>query len=359
MKPIFKYATKLGAFAPAIAALFVVSCQNSPVPADNQSDAEIIEYSSFNVDFDRDVYRSGLLGKPKVSLNGRLYLPDGEGPFPVVIYQHGSGVYQHGNGIYQHGSGNADLPQYKRFETSLHNQLRTREIGFFIADSYSGRGIGDSSRDQSQLSRTSRIIDALRALEVLARHPQIDASKIGITGKSFGGAIAFGASHEPFAKLILPDGPRFAAHAPLYPSCQGKYEPYVPTGAPFLFLLGGADDYTDSKYCTSLIDDMKAAGTSVESVVYPGAHHGFISSKPVYFNKDVWTFNECGIFKIGRDGEMRAPAGTSEGKTWSEFIKQFVIGSGCASRGAHIGRNLRQGWELTVKFWRVPVRQNK
>lgn len=225
-------------------------------------------------------------------------------------------------------------------------------IGFFIADSYSARGISETAADQRQLSRTSRIIDALRALEALGRHPRVDGDRIGITGLSFGGIVAFGASHEPSVNSVLPGGPRFKAHVPMYPGCT-VYERYEPTGAPLLFLLGGADNYTSVAGCLRLIESMKAAGAVVDQVVYPGAHHGFISSSPVYFNQEVWSFKDCAQSKLGVDGEISNPAGSSSGRTWSEWISIYTKG-GCATRGASIGRNeaaAKDALERVVEFF--------
>lgn len=298
---------------------------------------ERIGYASSNVDFFRDVF-AGRLNDDPVALHGRLYLPEGDGRFPVVMYQHGSGHPENEN--------------YRTYRNQLREGLAAQGIGFFIADSYAGRGIHETSREQGRLSRASRVIDAFRALEALSQHPRVEPDRIGITGTSFGGIVSFLTSHEPWAGAVLPGGPRFAAHLPLYPSCNTHPDPYQPTGAPLLFLLGASDDYTAPGPCLARIEEMKTAGVNVDVVAYPGAHHGFISSKQVYWNGDAWQFNECPPGRLGPDGESRSAAFSSEGITWGELIRLAV--QACAKRGVHIGRDdqaAQDALERSISFF--------
>lgn len=298
---------------------------------------ERVDYASSNVDFFRDVF-AGRLDDDPVALHGRLWLPEGDGRFPVVIYQHGSGHPENEN--------------YDAYRIQLREGLAAQGIGFFIADSYTGRGIGETSRNQGQLSRTSRVIDAFRALEALSKHPRVDPARIGITGTSFGGIVSFLTSHEPWAEAVLPGGPRFTAHLPLYPSCHTHPAPYLPTGAPLLFLLGASDDYTDPDVCLARIETMKAAGVNVDVVAYPGAHHGFISTKQVYWHESAWQFNDCPAGRLESDGEYRSTAYTSEGITWVELVRLGV--QTCGKRGVHIGRNNRaakDALERSISFF--------
>ena len=321
------------------ALLLLAACQTMSA----SRPGETVAYTSSNIDFFRDVF-AGRLNDDSVTLKGRLFLPEGDRPFPVVVWQHGSGQPYNRN--------------YASWRSDLRDELAAEGIGFFIADSYSGRGIGETTRDQSQLSGASRVTDALRALEALARHPRIDPARIGIAGTSWGGAVAARTSHEPFAAALLPGGPRFAAHVPFYPACGGLFELYGPTGAPLLFLIGGADNYTSPERCMEQVENMKRAGADVQAVVYPGAHHGFISSRPVYRHRAAWTFIDCGGSVLGRDGEVRGRAWSSEGRTFPQLVRQ-VIATGCPRRGVNIGRNedaARDALDRTVAFFAEHLR---
>ncbi len=328
-----KYAFAI--FALAVGA-FLSGCQTAgttsavytpPVKAildTTEPTTETVEYVSGNLDFYRDVF-AGKLYDP-VILSGKLHLPAGDGPFPVVVWQHGSG------GPYTSG--------LRDWRKKLLDNLRSRDIGLFIADSYTGRRLGSTSRNQGRLSGTARVMDAFGALEALADHPRVDAKRIGLAGNSWGGIVTLNATNEAYAGAIVSGGVRFAAHAAFYPSCGTKMEDYRPTAAPVLMLLGELDDYTDHKPCLEKAERFRAAGGNVTTIVYPGAHHDFISSNDVRWKPKNWHFNDCGLRIQTASGEVLVPKidVSSKGLSFSELIDRYV-GSGCGKRGVHAGRN--------------------
>ena len=304
-----------------VAALTLTACQQTT--KSERKLGEPVSYTSANFPFWRDAF-AGKWGKP-VTLEGRLTLPEGKGPFPVVIWQHGSGQAYH--------------KHYGEFRAALRDGLAAEGIGLFIADSFTARSIKETSTDQSRLSMASRITDALRALDALSRHPRIDPARIAIAGRSAGGTVAIRSSHEPWASVALGGNKvRFAAHVAFYPYCGSDFEQYQPTGAPLLVMLGAADNYTRHDYCLKQAARMQAEGGNVETVVYPGAHHGFISSRSVYRHKKAWTFDDCPIGIQRLDGEVEIGTVSSEGLTNKEFSRQ-LIKSGCMRRGVNIGRD--------------------
>ncbi|MBA3957610.1 MAG: alpha/beta fold hydrolase [Parachlamydiaceae bacterium] len=52
------------------------------------------------------------------------------------------------------------------------------------------RGSGESEGDFAEMTVGTEVSDALKGLEFLRNHPQIDAGRIGLLGNSFGGAVA-------------------------------------------------------------------------------------------------------------------------------------------------------------------------
>lgn len=306
------------------AALALAACAAPPSPPTESA----LGYNSSDIEFFRDAF-AGRLGERPVSLEGRLFLPGGRAPFPVVVWQHGSDAL--------------DSVSAVQWTGRLRDALAARGIGLFVADSHSRRGIGHTMTDQRQLSNASRAVDTLRALEALARDERIDPARIGIAGWGSGGTAAIRASHEPYAAAVLPGGPRYAAHAALYPYCGYRFERHEPAGAPLLFLLGGADNYTKPEFCEALAGEMREAGARVQTVTYPGAHHGFAGALPLRRNAKAWHFNDCGAVLLGADGEMVARSiGSSEGLTFREFVVKAVR-SGCAKQGVDIGRDEAAG----------------
>jgi len=63
-------------------------------------------------------------------------------------------------------------------------------VAALAVDSFAGRGIVSTNTDQTQLDRLSMVVDAYRALELLAKHPRIDPTRIAVMGFSRGGQSA-------------------------------------------------------------------------------------------------------------------------------------------------------------------------
>ena len=313
------------------AALALAACAAPPSPPTQSA----LGYSSSDIDFFRDAF-AGRLDERPVSLEGRLFLPGGNGPFPVVVWQH--------------GSVSLNSASARVWSDRLRRALAARGIGLFLFDSHSGRGARRAAADRTQVSGASRTVDALRALEALAAHERIDPARIGHAGWGSGGAAAIRASHEPYAAAVLPGGPRYAAHAALYPYCGYRFERYVPTGAPLLFLLGGADNYTEPEFCEALAGDMREAGARAQIVIYADAHHDFAGALPLCRNAKAWHFNDCGIVRLGTDGEMRAKSiGSSEGLTYRQFLEKAAR-SGCTKQSVDIGCNTEAGWSALQRL---------
>jgi len=194
---------------------------------------------------------------------GTLGLPSGgHGPYPAMVLSHGSG------GIEQ--------KEWDRWVPLL-NQLG---VVTFVVDSFTPRGIARTVDDQAQLDQSANDADALAALQLLARDPRIDPSRIGVMGFSRGGTVALEAAVDRFRRGVIHNDVKFAAHIAFYPGCALRYwrTPSPLTGAPIMMALGELDNYTPPRACLAFADAMKAAGQAVEVHVYTGAQHDFDST---------------------------------------------------------------------------------
>jgi dienelactone hydrolase len=133
-------------------------------------------------------------GLSKEKIFGILHLPLGEGPFPAVVLCHGFGGTKSG--------------RYRLF-VSLAERLSRAGIAVFRFDY---RGSGDSEGDPMAISFYDHIQDTLQAIEFMKNHPAIDGERLGICGKSMGGAIAtLAASACPGVKAMTLWAPMFHA----------------------------------------------------------------------------------------------------------------------------------------------------
>ena len=144
----------------------------------------------------------------------------------------------------------------------------------------------------------------MRALEVLATHPGIDRSRIGVMGFSRGGEVAFRSAVEPLRRAVIKSDLKFALHIPVYAGCNQVYWSAALTKMPMLNLVGEADDYTTAKPCEQLAARYAAAGTPVRSIKYPNAHHSWDAMYPVFLLPNAtsgisgmrrWTLTSIGI----------------------------------------------------------------
>ena len=216
---------------------------------------EVITFQSMTLS-DQE-FLSGRKDGKQVTLGGVLCLPAGTGKIPVAILLHGSG------GI----SGNV---------TDWEADYNALGMGTFVIDSFTGRGIVNTNVNQFVLGRLAMIIDAYRALEVLANHPRVDPSRIVLMGFSRGGQSALYASLKRFHRMHGPEALSFAAFIPMYANCGTTFvddEDLV--DRPVRMFHGSADNYVSVAPCRSYVQRLKAKGRDVQLTEYADAGHVF------------------------------------------------------------------------------------
>ena len=110
-----------------------------------------------------------------IRLAGVLSLPDGPGPHPGVVLCHGfTGIKE------------LILPYYAR---------RFVEAGFATL-AFDYRGFGESDGPRGRLIPQEQVNDIRNAITFLEAQPEVDGSRIGLWGTSFGGA------HVPYVAGI-------------------------------------------------------------------------------------------------------------------------------------------------------------
>jgi dienelactone hydrolase len=204
----------------------------------------------------------GQAGKP-VLLAGELRLPKpGTERVPAVILVHGSGGLS------------ASPDAWSR-------ELNGIGVATFILDSFAGRGIVSTVNDQSQLHSLAMMVDAYRALALLAEHPRIDRDKIAVIGFSKGAVASIYSSNTRFRQLYGPRGVEFAAHIGLYTPCNIAYrDDDKTTGKPIRLHHGIADDYVAIGPCRTYVERMKKAGADVTLAEYANSYHAY--DNPAY-----------------------------------------------------------------------------
>lgn len=104
-----------------------------------------------------------------VTLSGTLIYPAGPGPFPGVVFIHGSGAEGRWSSRY------------------LASALARRGIAALI---YDKRGVGASTGDWREAGFADLVGDAAAAVDALRSRPRLSPDRVGIHGHSQGGIIA-------------------------------------------------------------------------------------------------------------------------------------------------------------------------
>ncbi len=205
---------------------------------------------------DEEVLAGKQDGRP-TTISALLRIPLGAAErFPAVVQVHGSG------GIF---------PSDERWSREL-NELG---VATLTVDSFTGRGIADTATDQAQLGTLTMMVDAYRALRLLAEHPRIDPSRIGILGGSRGGVPALYSSLRRFRQAYSEPGAQFALHLVFYTNCNTTYAGDELVDYPIRLFHGDVDDIAPIGPCSEYVERLRNRGKDIELFAYAGAHHGF------------------------------------------------------------------------------------
>lgn len=229
------------------------------------------------------------------AIAGALTMPEGKGPFPVVVYIP--------------PCGGPNFPMELAQEKSWIEQLRGKGIATLIVDPFVPRGLVEGNCSQlltvlddvrNKKEATLAILtqagsDAAAAVKAVKAMPDIDPSKVFLMGLSYGGT----------ASLYAAD-----AHAPgehdnavagvvsYFPLCYDNLQVSVPT----LIMIGDKDDWTGP---VAACEALKGK-SNIEVVVYPGATHAFTMpfDKPINVAGHVLAYDPAAT----KDAAARATA---------------------------------------------------
>jgi len=226
-------------------------------------------------------FLSGDASGPAVTITGELRIAQGSGKLPVVVLLHGSG-----------GMG----PNIELWSRAFN----TMGVSTLALDGFTGRGLTSVNTDQARLGRLAFTLDSYRALEMLAKHPRVDASRIILMGFSRGGQGALFASLKRFHGMWNKSGAEFAAYIPFYPDCSTTYLADTEIDKPIRIFHGTPDDYNPVATCRKYVERLHAAGRDVALTEYPNAQHGFdnpLGTAAPFEVKGAQTVRHCTILE--------------------------------------------------------------
>lgn len=143
----------------------------------------------------------------KKTLHGLIYKPAGSGPFPTVLYNHGSAPGLLNNEAFARIAPVFTMHGWAFFAPYRRGQGLSRDAGAYIgaeiASASARGGMALAAQTAVTLLTTEQLQDQMAALAWLRRQPFVRQGQIAVMGNSFGGIEAvLGAAHVGYCAAV-------------------------------------------------------------------------------------------------------------------------------------------------------------
>ena len=227
----------------------------------------------------------------EITLQGTLYKPEGKGPFPAVLYNHGSAP-----GMLSKQAFEALGPVFARHGWVFFGPYRRgqglsasagRYIGDEIAEAKKKGGMNAGAATMVRLLETDHLTDQLAALAWLRTQSFVTRDSIAVAGNSFGGIeVVLGAERGSYCAAV--DSAGAAQSWEDAPEVQALMTRAVRNSRAPIFFFQAENDY-DLSPSRTLSAAMKDAGKEFEIKIYPPYGESTQDGHTFgYFGSSVW-----------------------------------------------------------------------
>jgi dienelactone hydrolase len=225
-------------------------------------------------------------------LHGFLWTPEGTGPFPAIVWNHGSEKLP------------GSQPALAKFYASHsyvffvpHRRGQGRSPGDYIQDLVAQAPPRERARRMVELQQ-AEVDDVIAGLNYLKSRPFVDPARIVISGCSYGGIqTLLAGERELGVKALVPFAPgamSWEQNVPL----QDRLVRAVDLAKSPIFLIQAANDYSLAP-SRALSEEANKKKKDFQSKIYPAfgnthqdGHWGFCSSATDVWGNDVLAFLE-------------------------------------------------------------------
>jgi len=222
---------------------------------------------------------------------GELFKPPGDGPFPAVLYNHGSAP-----GMLNSQASKAIGPLFASHGFVFLMPYRRGQglsaaagpyIGDEISSAFAHGGMAESERTMTRLLSGEHLQDQLGALQWLKSQPYVLAGQVAVAGNSFGGVESvLGAETGSYCAAI--DASGGAESWAQSPSLRALMIRSVRASKSPIFFFQAANDY-DTSPTNELSAAMRAVGKNAQVKIYPPFGHSAREGHSfAYAGSDVW-----------------------------------------------------------------------
>jgi carboxymethylenebutenolidase len=224
----------------------------------------LLMFPSFSFTKDVVTFPSGSL-----TLHGMIFRPDGKGPFPAVVYNHGS--YKDPTEAFEALGPVFASRGWVFFAPYRRGQGLSAAAGPFIGDEIAAArktgGLPAAAATMVRLLKTDHLDDQMAAVAWLKTQSFIASNRIAVAGSSFGGIeTVLGAERGTYCAAV--DSSGGAESWALAPQLQDLMTHAVRNSRAPIFFFQAANDY-DLSPSRDLSAAMKEAGKTYEAKMYP------------------------------------------------------------------------------------------
>ena len=256
-----------------------------------------------------------------------LFPKKGEGPFPMLVFNHASG----GAWLFAN--------EWFKFDRQMAKILLKKGIAVLFVDNFTGRSVVSADEDQSQVSTYSFYIDAFMTLEYLSKDPRVNIKKVGITGWSRGGMNSLAISEKRIRDALISKDLYYAASLPRSVECRQSgffRNPQPIKETKILMVNGKIDDASHAHICEEYGEKMKANGADIVVKTKAGWGHGFEANYSAEFEKGQEVWHGCPDYYTEDDGMAN---------------KDAKIDASCITYGYTVGGNKTAFRGIFLKFF--------
>ena len=260
-------------------------------------DAKMVRIPSYNSGpFPNEfiTLKDGSYKKSPVNIDALIVYPKkGEGPFPIVVFNHASG----GAKLFHN--------KWFKFNRQQARELLKKGIAVMFVDNFTGRKVISAGADQAQVSTYSFYIDAFMTLEYLSKDPKINIKKVGITGWSRGGMNSLAIAEKRIRDALISKDLYYAASLPRSVECRqsGYFRNPQPIKETKIWMVNGKDDDASHAHiCEEYGEKMKANGADIKVTTKYGWGHGFEANYEAEYEAHLEAWHECPDYYTEDDG---------------------------------------------------------
>lgn len=227
----------------------------------------------------------------KLKIEAYVYKPEGPGPFPVVIYNHGS----------REGHEREERPfgyVGEMLARSGYVVIVPERRGYGKSDGPTfGQAVGEDRGPRFVTRVQEETDDALAAVEFAKTLTYADAARMGVMGWSFGGIISVFAASRSSAFRAVVDQAGAALTWDHSPAMQRALkEAAGKIQVPLLGMVAGNDRTTES--VKAVVREAEKHGATVKLIVYPAfrpKEAGGVAPGHMIFGREGWRIWEADV----------------------------------------------------------------